>query len=399
MADKLDEAEFWLPSEFLTDEDILMDNKENVVKSSSLLCFPTDFPYDFGSPVLSSPVESVVGSTETESDEEDLLLSELTRQLTLHETHKLTPIPTHQNHEKAGVLSGSPQSTLTQVGSWSGRSTMSSNGSPNGPSQVSSPPTTPLGVVNDALDLIFQAAGQVARLKMNGGGDGPTTTRNPGGFPVPVGPPRRLTTPPSLRNPSPSTLYPNPAVGMLNKQVKNGWSYDSHEVLQNIGGMGNMGSGAGMGQASCGWPSQQQRNQQYVGDLGMNVGGSGVYSGCGYGYGYGSGVGLKKERAGTGVFLPRRYDTNNNSYRTSDTRRKPGSSAWVPNKIPQVSNKNLNDMHVISRAKWSRYNAGFIRDFDALVARRNALLAQQRRSLRPEGSIGPEICLPQEWTY
>lgn len=72
------------------------------------------------------------------------------------------------------VLSTSPQSTLTQVGSWSGRSTVSSSGSPNGPSQVSSPPTTPLSSKNDAWDLIYQAAGQVARLKVNGG-DGPTT--------------------------------------------------------------------------------------------------------------------------------------------------------------------------------------------------------------------------------
>lgn len=96
MAYKLDEAEFWLPSEFLTDEDILMDNEENLVKSVGL-CFPPEFPYDYGSSVLSSPGESVVGSTETESDEEDLLLTELTRQLTLHDSRKLTP--THQSHE------------------------------------------------------------------------------------------------------------------------------------------------------------------------------------------------------------------------------------------------------------------------------------------------------------
>lgn len=96
MADKLDEPEFWLPSEFLTDEDILMDNKENVSKLLGL-CFPTEFPYDYGSSILNSPVESVVGSTETESDEEDLLLTGLTRQLSLRETQKSTP--THQNHK------------------------------------------------------------------------------------------------------------------------------------------------------------------------------------------------------------------------------------------------------------------------------------------------------------
>lgn len=408
MSDKLDEAEFWLPSEFLTDEDILMDNKENLVRSIGL-CFPSEFPYDYGSSVLSSPVESVVGSTETESDEDDLLLTELTRQLTLHEAHKIALA--QKDHEKAWVLSGSPQSTLSQVGSWSGRSTVLSNGSPNGPSQVSSPPTTPLGVNNDAWDLIYQAAGQVARLKMNGGGDGPT--RNPGL----LGPPRRLPTPPPLTNSSPSsTVYHNQvkqeAGGIWSRHLKNGWSYDPQEVLQNMGGRigGGMGygnaMGAGMGQAPCGWLGQQQGNRQRVGELGMKVGG-GVYSGCGYGYGFsfgsgGGGGGLKKERSGTGVFLPRRYDSNSaSSFKASDTRKKPGnSSVWVPNKVAPISNRNFDDINEIVQPKSSRYSAGFLRDFDALVARRNATLAQQRqRSLCPEASMNHEICLPQEWTY
>lgn len=65
-------------------------------------------------------------------------------------------------------MAGSPQSTLGGIGSWSGRSAVSSNGSSNGPSQVPSPPTTPFGASNDALDVIYAAAGQVARLKMSG---------------------------------------------------------------------------------------------------------------------------------------------------------------------------------------------------------------------------------------
>lgn len=65
--------------------------------------------------------------------------------------------------QKSGVLASSPQSTLSGLGSWS----TSSNGSPNGPSQVPSPPTTPFGAQNDTWDLIYAAAGQVARLKMS----------------------------------------------------------------------------------------------------------------------------------------------------------------------------------------------------------------------------------------
>lgn len=61
-------------------------------------------------------------------------------------------------------MAGSPESTLSGIGSWS----VSSNGSPNG---GLSPPTTPFTAKNDTWDLIYAAAGQVARLKMNNEGN------------------------------------------------------------------------------------------------------------------------------------------------------------------------------------------------------------------------------------
>lgn len=100
MAEKLEDVGYWLPSEFLTDEDILMDNNIFTLaasNSASLHCFPSKFPYDYTSSLLSSPVES---STETESDEEDSLLHELTRQLTISgTTHKVATTPATHNHE------------------------------------------------------------------------------------------------------------------------------------------------------------------------------------------------------------------------------------------------------------------------------------------------------------
>ena len=36
---------------------------------------------------------------------------------------------------------------------------------------------------------------------------------------------------------------------------------------------------------------------------------------------------------------------------------------------------------------------------EALMARRNAILEQQRRSLRPDVALNHELRLPQEWTY
>lgn len=201
------QPEFLLPPEFLTADDVLAGYSDTFEKTGLKtkpdpdLCFPAEFPYD----LCSSPA----ASTGTESDEEEFL-AELTRRLTrscLDDTHKSTM--TGQNHfevlyfalhlwdefaclfvfvysvlsfwflletMKSWLLSGSPQSTLARVGSWSGMSAGSSNGarSPNGPSQISSP-TTPLAVKSDAWDLILQAAGQVARLKMRAGDELPGT--------------------------------------------------------------------------------------------------------------------------------------------------------------------------------------------------------------------------------
>ena len=88
MAESLDDGEFWLPPEFLTDNDIAMEKNERNCyherdSESTKTLFPFEFSYGgFGSSSdLSSPVESVVGSSETESDEEDYL-SGLTRQMT-----------------------------------------------------------------------------------------------------------------------------------------------------------------------------------------------------------------------------------------------------------------------------------------------------------------------------
>lgn len=92
MAVALEDVESCLPTEFLTAEDLLMD-KENFYKNgfnSDLkpsLCFPSEFPYEFdtfgSSSPLSSPVESVMGSsTETESSDDDDFLAGLTRRLT-----------------------------------------------------------------------------------------------------------------------------------------------------------------------------------------------------------------------------------------------------------------------------------------------------------------------------
>lgn len=111
----LDDAAFWLPSQFLTDDDVLID-KENFHKNGAISTtaarfngFPTEFPYEFDSfgsnSALSSPVESVVSSTETESSDEEDFFAGLTRrfaQSNLRETQKLA-VPCF-NQDKPEVL-------------------------------------------------------------------------------------------------------------------------------------------------------------------------------------------------------------------------------------------------------------------------------------------------------
>lgn len=60
---------------------------------------------------------------------------------------------------QTSLLSGSPQSTLCDLGSGSGCSQVSSRGSPKSNCKVPSPPAT--------CDLLHAAAGEVARMRMN----------------------------------------------------------------------------------------------------------------------------------------------------------------------------------------------------------------------------------------
>jgi len=84
MADNLDDGEFWLPPQFLADDDVPatpFQEKRQPLQHDALL-FPSEFPYGFPSSELASPVDSTAGgSSETESDEEEQLVAELSLRL------------------------------------------------------------------------------------------------------------------------------------------------------------------------------------------------------------------------------------------------------------------------------------------------------------------------------
>jgi len=173
------DAALWLPSHFLAGHSHDIKNNCKNVHFDAPFAFPSEFPYEFG--LSSPPLESLAGSTEAEtesSDGEEDFFAGLTRRLSqssLNEARKqLSALPIQPDNgtfseipRKTQGLVGSPQSTLAGIGSWSGRSAVSGDGSPNGYSRVPSPSTTPFDENNDPWEVIYAAAGQVARLKIN----------------------------------------------------------------------------------------------------------------------------------------------------------------------------------------------------------------------------------------
>ncbi|XP_051123036.1 formin-like protein 16 [Andrographis paniculata] len=160
MSDFVEDAAFWLPSDFF--DDFLMEGLRAEMKmtpatatatantatesDSAEFRFPTEFPYELG----------------TESDSLKKKWAEVVAAV-------VAAAPT------------SPQSTLVNNSAGG-----SSNGSPDG---VASPPLRRGNNDGAVGDLINQAAGQVAKLKLTAGvGPGPVARNNPVGPPKP-GPP------------------------------------------------------------------------------------------------------------------------------------------------------------------------------------------------------------------
>ncbi|XP_044460851.1 uncharacterized protein LOC123192383 [Mangifera indica] len=411
---------FWLPSKF---EDALLVDKENTpvvmkgfvkrdaeMEKPTSLCFPTEFPYEFDSfdSALSCPVESVNGPTETEntSDEEDFLAG-LTRRLTQSSTQKLAVPGLTKDKLESWVMAGSPESTLSGIGSWS----VSSNGSPNG---SSSPPSTPFGEQNDTWDLISAAAGQVARLKMSHGGVKYDVNNSHGGgliaapmtTPSPV---HVIKSPNSGSDSSKSGNYSpaqtiqyqmlRPHNGGLNsvmrgrQQVRSTWS--TQPQPQQIQSKArsvvyeNARCGRSVVLSQAAWPPLQVQQHQHQQPQHSASAMKPVF--------LGGSAGVKRECAGTGVFLPRRYVNN-----PCDSRKKSGCSTLLLSaKAAQGLNLSVEDINGNNAHSHHRFNTALGLHYDAVMARGTELLTlQKQRSIRPEAApLNHEVHLPQEWTY
>ncbi|KAA8518967.1 hypothetical protein F0562_016259 [Nyssa sinensis] len=261
MAEDLDDGEFWLPPQILTDDDILRDyNCGNNIKSikgekfsresDTGVCFPHEYSYGFGSFApysnLSSPVESVVGSTETESDEEDYIAG-LTRKMahsTLQDDLWKGETGFGYENQKSLTMSGSPQSTLCPVLGGCGCKPGSSHGSPSCPSRISSPsppppPAAAMARNEAAWDLLYAAAGEVAKMRMIEEGSGYYHNRELMGLPRKPGP---VFTPPTKLNPKPNCWFSLQSISVLPAIASRPFSAVETATDDEATGLGGLGT-------------------------------------------------------------------------------------------------------------------------------------------------------------
>ncbi|KAL8119720.1 uncharacterized protein LOC141724414 [Apium graveolens] len=341
------EPNYSLPSELLTDQlnSLASDNHQ----------LPTEFPYD-----------SVSFTFPTEDDEDDFFTG-LTRQFalsTLLDSNKLQFAASQT--QKQWSMSSSPQSIPSPV---------FSNGSPTGPFQGPSSPTGPFAPTDYSWDLIREAAGQVnmlnklktqQALKINRdllmAASNFTQTHSSKPLPCVFNENYVKTSCGSIWA-GPQACQKRPPFGLQNSC---GFGGNPH-VLPNVNG--------------------------FVGDNSpLFSGGRKNVSGSSCGA-------AKRKCAGTGVFLPRRCPD------PAESRNKPGSSAGFTQQRAGEALINMNHDNPMNLAEAQpRFSSAATPNYDVMVMRRNAVLAQQWRNgvkmmAAANKAMNYDMHLPQEWSY
>ncbi|XP_051113698.1 uncharacterized protein LOC127239541 [Andrographis paniculata] len=377
MAQELDDdLELWLPSEFLTDEDLLTDFKTDRCGSKSTDDGRCGLGSSFGGGSnLSSPVLSAAGMTETESDEDDFM-AELNRKVarsTLRDDSSLPPEKTAE----VWKLPGSPQSTLC------GYRKPVPKGDSNFVSRACSPP--------DAKDvqrweLLCAAAEEAARMRMIEETAVFYSTKLFGQ------PSKPRFIPKSQQSPSPvPNFYRNQNQAPTHHtyhqlQAARFQQMKKQQLMRNAEVMGFQ-SGRRNGLSMSGWTSLQHSQMQQQQWHHPASGTTAVFLGE---------VGQKKERIGTGVFMPRRYGSNS----STEPRKKSGcSTVLLPDKVVHALNLKLDPIDARGHPK---PHGHFSTELDAAALKQTSTAAMPRSvgpPHQPQPVVNQELQLPLEWTY
>lgn len=419
------DAAFWLPSHFLTDDDSFTDSFDPALSTYPPATGRSRYLPVYGSSTsaLDSPVSSDGSETETDRDE---FLAELTRQLARSTLLDSTP---HQQLHKLNNASSrnvematSPQSTLAGYAKWA--TSRSGDVTPKGgyPIRGKSPP------VPDAWDKVYAAAIQVARMKRSAAVAAAAAQEfhhdNKGILALPRNP-LRSTFP--LNNGGGTVLprgagsYNYPHIindlqvervvghcGLHQRQqqmpLRKGRLCDGGGLCGACGNNGRGGGGGALGLPPSAWPplrniQQERGNHNIVHPVGSAM--SNPYVG----------VGIKRQSAGTGVFLPRKYGTTLPA--AAEPRKKPAgcSTVMLPARMAhQALNLGIEDTnpHTVVH-----HHQSLVPESEVIIAKRNAAAEvaavtwaqQQRRSMMAmtaaaDRPLNHEITrLPQEWTY
>lgn len=245
-------------------------------------------------------------------------------------------------NDKSSVLATSPQSALSGIGSWSFNS---NNGSPEGASLVSSPPSTPFRKSRDeALDLLYKASNRVDMLRL-GENQLMGSASN-----------QELI----QQQLQAARFYQLRRLQLLRQQQQ--LYLAAMERKRRINAAVN-----GCQPLSLSWPSLQKQTQ---GDDRTAV----LVNG-----------GARRQSIGTGVFLPRRTGT------PFEPRKKPaGPNVFLPARVVQALNLNVDELNFNPRSHgiYHYENGGYT--------------LNERIKKNYPGTIATaasENKLPQEWTY
>ncbi|XP_008811348.1 uncharacterized protein LOC103722540 isoform X3 [Phoenix dactylifera] len=376
MAKNMEDAEFWLPSEFLCD-DFFLEGDETTEPEAEVA--GASFSSQLFSGSDSNPSSTVESLTGTESEEESYMACRTQKMArSFFQDDEGSPLlPGDKVKMTRDVMAGSPQCTLSP---WSA----SGKGNPSGPSMVSSPPSTPLEQYkDDAWDLLYDPAWQVRRLRLNDPSNKQHDLQGRGLL-------RKPPAPISAASDNHSTGYHDTLLTQQQLQAAQFRHLRQQQLVKEresrarggscVGGYGEEKRyGRPLGLPPSAWPPLQKPQRQPRPGSGMRA----VFL---------TGAGVRKESTGTGVFLPRRVGA------PTESSEKPACwTVLLPARVVQALNLNPEE----SGARQG-YPAGFVLDHDVLLDRANTAFSQQKRShFRPQHPVvaSDDIRLPPEWTY